>query len=129
MSSVRSNKSFWQTSSGQSTQTGSITSHSQSEEFLTEYSDNSIISLQNPILSVNISDYTTALPQTLQNWSTQNIALNDAREPAVNFWEQPQISLDETLFQSANNNQHLDAYLEESNTNSQFSLYTWLMFF
>ena len=123
MSSIRSNKLFWQTSTGQSTQTGSITSQSQSEEFLTEYSDNSIVNLQNPILQTNISDYTTASPQTLLNWSTQNSTLDDAREPAVNFWQQPQISLNEMLHQSANNNQHLDAFLSESNTDCQSSLY------
>jgi len=127
MSSVRSNKLFWQTSTGQSTQTGSITSQSQSEEFLTEYSNNNIVSLQNPILPVDISDYTTSSPQTFLNWSAQNITLDDVREPVVDFWQQPQISLNETVLQSADNNQQLDSFLAESNANGQFSMYTLLI--
>jgi len=113
----------WQTHTGQSTQTSSFTSQSQSEEFLTRYSDNSIVNSQNPILPVNISDYTTASPQTLLNWSAQNIILDDAGEPAMNFWQQPQILLNETPHQSTDNNQNLDVFLLESNTNCQFSLY------
>lgn len=124
MSLIRTNKLSWQTHTGQSTQTSSFTSQSQSEEFLTRYSDNSIVNLQNPILPVNISDYTTASPQTLLNWSAQNIILDDAGEPAMNFWQQPQILLNETPHESANNDQNLDAFLLESNTNCQFSLYT-----
>ena len=124
MATIRSNRSFWRTSTGPST----LTSLSQSEEVSTEFLDSNTVNPHNSSLQVNSSNYTTASPQALLNWPAQNFTFDEIKEPAVNFWQQPQVSLDEMALQPASYSGQLDTF-PESNTDCQSpSLHTSRLF-
>lgn len=116
MSSIWSNKSFWQTSSSQSMQTG------QSEEFLAQFSNNTSVNLQTPLMPGNTPDYMTDLPQPLSNWPAPTTSLDDIEESAANFWQPPQ-EPNNMVYQPANYDEQLSSLSAESSSGNQFNSY------